>query len=94
MRQEKRGGPFKDQIARYRDPVRVRTFYENLCALGVIFTVEDDGRIVATGRSAPPVIQSEIDKRADILRPIILTGQASANPTAEHGKKPRLNDAI
>lgn len=62
------------QFARYHDPVRVRKFYWNLCRMGITFTIDDAGRVVGSGRGMSPLLQSEIDHRAQLLRQIIKGG--------------------
>ena len=59
------------QLARYRDPAKVQIFYETMMQMGVRFEIDQAGRVMATGRAVSPLIQSETDHRADLLRPLI-----------------------
>ena len=59
------------QLARYRDPAKVQIFYETMMQMGVRFEVDQAGRVMATGRAVSPLIQSETDHRADLLRKIL-----------------------
>ena len=63
--------PTAAQLARYRDPVKVQIFYDVMIQMGVRFEIDQAGRVVAKGRAVSPLIQSETDHRADLLRKIL-----------------------
>ena len=81
MRKPLQVPPTAAQLARYRDPAKVQIFYETMMQMGVRFEVDQAGRVMATGRAVSPLIQSETDHRADLLRPLI---EAQKQPGTDH----------